>query len=161
MWSGPGCYASYLHLFKSSNFYFPSLKTLTQERKDMHFRNFESLLLGSITALSLWLLENHWSATGQWAYNYVCTLLKVFAFPLQLLASLVAQMVNYLPIMQRPGFDPWVGKIPWRKEWQPTPVFLPGESHGQRNLASYSPWGHKESDMTEWLTLSFSAAIDQ
>ena len=49
----------------------------------------------------------------------------------------------------RPGFNPWVGKIPWRKEWQPTPVFLPGESHGQRSLVGYSPWGHKESDMTE------------
>ena len=46
-------------------------------------------------------------------------------------------------------FDSWVGKIPWRRKWQPTPVFLPGQSHGQRNLAGYSPWGHKESDMTE------------
>ena len=52
----------------------------------------------------------------------------------------------------RPGFDPWVGKIPWRRAWQPTPVFLPGESHGQRSLVGYSPWGHKESDTTEWLS---------
>ena len=52
----------------------------------------------------------------------------------------------------RPGFDPWVGKIPWRRAWQPTPVFLPRESHGQRNLENYSPWGHKESDMTEQLS---------
>ena len=44
---------------------------------------------------------------------------------------------------KRCGFDPWVGKIPWRGAWQPTPVFLPGESHGQRNLAGYSPWGCK------------------
>ena len=41
------------------------------------------------------------------------------------------------------------GKIPWRYTWQPTPVFLPGESHGQRSLAGYSPWGGQESDMTE------------
>jgi len=41
------------------------------------------------------------------------------------------------------------GKIPWRREWQSTPVFLPGKSHGQRSLVVYSPWGHKESDMTE------------
>ena len=41
------------------------------------------------------------------------------------------------------------GEIPWRRAWQPTPVFLPGESHGQRSLASYSPWSHKESDITE------------
>ena len=50
---------------------------------------------------------------------------------------------------RRPGFDPWVGKIPWRRKWQPTPVFLPGKSHGWRSLVGYCPWGHKESDMTE------------
>ena len=44
--------------------------------------------------------------------------------------------------------DPWVGKIPWRRKWQPTPVFVPGESHGQRSLAGYSPWGRTESDRT-------------
>ena len=43
----------------------------------------------------------------------------------------------------RHGFNPWVRKIPWRKTWQPTPVFLPGKSHGQRSLMGYSPWGHK------------------
>ena len=47
-----------------------------------------------------------------------------------------------------------MGKILWGRAWQPTPVFLPGEFHGQRSLAGYSPWGHKESDMTEQLTLS-------
>ena len=46
-------------------------------------------------------------------------------------------------------FDPWVGKILWQGAWQPTPVFLPGESHGQRGLAGYSPWDDKESDTTE------------
>ena len=46
------------------------------------------------------------------------------------------------------GFNPWVGKIPWRRKWQPTLVFLPGESHEQRRLG-VSPWGYKESDMTE------------
>ena len=56
----------------------------------------------------------------------------------------------------RPGFDPWFGKIPWRRKRQPTPVFLPAESRGQRSLVGYSPWGCKESDMTERLTLSFS-----
>ena len=45
--------------------------------------------------------------------------------------------------MQRCGFDPWVRMIPGTRKWQPTPVFLPGESHGQRNLAGYHPWGHK------------------
>ena len=50
---------------------------------------------------------------------------------------------------RRRRFSPWVGKIPWRREWQPTPVFLPGKSHGQKSLAGYSPWGRKELDMTE------------
>ena len=50
---------------------------------------------------------------------------------------------------KRCRFNPWVRKIPWRSEWQPTAVFLPGKSHGQRSLAGYSPWGHKESDTTE------------
>ena len=44
---------------------------------------------------------------------------------------------------RRLGLDLWVGKIPWRKKWQPTPVFLPGKSHGQRSLEGHSPWGHK------------------
>ena len=54
---------------------------------------------------------------------------------------------------RRLGFDPWVGKIPWRRAWQPTPVFLPGKSHRQGSLVVYSPRGCKESDMTEQLTL--------
>ena len=55
------------------------------------------------------------------------------------------------------AFDPWVGKMPWRRKWQCAAVFLPGESHGQRSLAGYSPWGHTEwpqcssVDMTEQL----------
>ena len=53
---------------------------------------------------------------------------------------------------RRLRFDPWVGKIPWRRKWQPTPVHLPGKSHGQRSLVGYSPQGHKESDTTEQLT---------
>ena len=50
---------------------------------------------------------------------------------------------------KRQGFDTWVEKVLWRRAWQFAPVFLPGVSHGQRNLAGYSPWGHKESDTTE------------
>ena len=48
-------------------------------------------------------------------------------------------------------FNPWVGKIPWRRKWQSTPVLLPGKFHGQRSLVGYSSWGHKELDMTERL----------
>ena len=51
---------------------------------------------------------------------------------------------------RRPGFDPWIRKVPWKREWLPTPIFLPGEFYGQKSLAGYSPWGHKELDITEW-----------
>ena len=55
---------------------------------------------------------------------------------------------------ERPRFNPWVRKIPWRREWLPTPGLLPRESHGQRSLAGYSPWGLQELDTTEGLMLS-------
>ena len=54
----------------------------------------------------------------------------------------------------RPRFDPWVEKILWRRKWQPTPVLLPGKSHG-RSLVGYSPWSPKESNMTEWLYFTY------
>ena len=54
---------------------------------------------------------------------------------------------------KRREFDPWVKKVPWSKKWQPASVFLPGESHGMRSLAGYSPWGRKEPDTTEWLSM--------
>ena len=64
--------------------------------------------------------------------------------------SLVAQMVKCLCLQcGRPGFDPWVRKILWRRKWQPTPVLLLGKSHGRRSLVGYSLWGHGELDMTE------------
>ena len=62
-------------------------------------------------------------------------------YPLQYSwASLVTQLDKNLPGI------PGLGRFPWRRPWQPTPVFLPGESHGQRSLAGYSPWGYKELD---------------
>ena len=67
-------------------------------------------------------------------------------------------MVKNLPAnagdIKRHAFDPWVRKNPWRREWLPTPVFLPREFYGQRSLAGYSPWGCEQSDTTEQLTLS-------
>ena len=53
---------------------------------------------------------------------------------------------------RRRRFSPWVRKIPWRRKWQPTPAFLPGESHGQRSLVGYSPQGRRESDTTKGLS---------
>ena len=70
------------------------------------------------------------------------------------------QMVKRLPEMQRePGFNPWVGKIPWRRKWQSTLLFLPGKCHGWSSLVGYSPWGGKESDATELAFLSFSIPL--
>ena len=56
---------------------------------------------------------------------------------------------------RRHRFDPWVRKLPWRRKRQPTPVFLPAESHGQRSLVGYSPSGRKESDTTERLATTY------
>ena len=54
-----------------------------------------------------------------------------------------------------PGSNPGLGKISWRRKWQPTPVFLPGKSHGRKSLIGYSSWGRKESDTTEQLHFHF------
>ena len=75
-------------------------------------------------------------------------------------ASLVSQRVKSLPAMwDTCRFNPSVGKILWRRKWQPTAVFLPRESHGQRSLADYSLQGHKEFDMTELFHLSLSFGL--
>ena len=67
--------------------------------------------------------------------------------------------VSHLEVLVfgRPGFNPLVGKIPWRRKWQPTPLFLPGKSHGQGSLVGYSPRGCRELDTTEQLTVQFTS----
>ena len=60
-------------------------------------------------------------------------------------------MVKNPPVRWRHGFNPWAGKIPWRRKWQPTSVFLPGKSHGQRSLVGYSPWSCK-GVRYDWMT---------
>ena len=81
------------------------------------------------------------------------TTLSVRLKPYPLPRPMEAQVVNYPLQYKRPGFDPWVRKIPWRRARLPTPVFLPAESDVERSLAGYSPWGHKELDSIERLTL--------
>ena len=68
------------------------------------------------------------------------------------LYNLIYILYTYLLQYRRPGFDSWVRKIPWRRKWQSTPVFLPGESHGQRNLAGYSPWVLKSQTQLSYST---------
>ena len=81
-------------------------------------------------------------------------------------ASPVALVVKNLPASagdsREHGFDPWVGKVPWRRAWQPTSVFLSGESHGQSNVAGYSPQSHKELDtLKQYSTHAYSVLISQ
>ena len=68
-------------------------------------------------------------------------------------ASPVTQLVKNLPTnagdLRKVDSITGSGRFPWRRKWQPTPVFLPGKSHGQRGWGGYSPWGHNESDTTE------------
>ena len=78
----------------------------------------------------------------------------VFPAPKYLLGGFPGgSVVKNLPAsvcqLQEAWVQSWVEKISWRRRWQPTPVFLPGKSQGQRSVAGYSPWGHKESDTTE------------
>ena len=60
---------------------------------------------------------------------------------------------------RRLRFNPWVGKIPWKKKWQPTSVFLSGKSHGQGSVTDCKLWGHKESDVTQWLSTYTQADV--
>ena len=84
--------------------------------------------------------------------NHISDHLEYVTIIVRVWASQVMLVVKNPPAKaedKRHGFDPCVRKIPWRRAWQPTPVFLPGESYGQRTLAGYRPWGHKESDTTK------------
>ena len=74
-------------------------------------------------------------------------------------ASLVAQLVKNLPAMQKTRVRSLGKKIPWRRKWQPTLVPLPGEFHGQRSQAGYSPWDPEELDTTVQLTFIFTFSL--
>ena len=72
----------------------------------------------------------------------------------------MTQLVKRIHLQwRRPGFDPWVGKIPWRRERPPTPVFLPGESQGQKSLVGYGLESRKESDTTADLAQAYTGAL--
>ena len=115
----------------------------------LHFAYLFYLLLDTWVVYSclLWIIL---------LWTWVCQGGNTFLYPFNLLYSLTSHSSDG---KESPcnagdqGFDPWIRKIPWRRKWQSTPVFLPGEFHGQRSLVVYSPWGHKELDMTERLTL--------
>ena len=90
-------------------------------------------------------VRHDWATELKWTDTYTCICIYTWA-------SLVTQIIKNLPVIRRPQFDPWVRKIRWSREWQPTAVLLPGELHRQRGLAGYGPWGCSESDTTKQLT---------
>ena len=99
-----------------------------------------SVLLEKLSREKLWalpLFEKQRSHYVNFTALVLCNLTKLT----------IAQLVNNLPAMQ----ETWVGKMPWIRKWQPTPAFLPGESHRQRSLAGYSPWSCKS---RKWLSNS-------
>ena len=114
-----------------------------------------------LVARALFCKCEHWGADmliialaltageGKAEFTQACLMLKLWFSTFCYIASSGGSVVMNSPAnVGRRGLSPWVGNIPWRREWQPTPVFLPGESHGQRSLAGYSPWGCTDSDMT-------------
>ena len=123
------------------------------------------------------------TVTKMWKVNWIKTFQKKFEFQFQLFKKKKkAKLRNSLEIQwlegfpdgasgkepacqcrrhHRLGYNTWVGKIPWRREWQPTPVLLPGDSHGLRSLVGCGPQGCKESDTTEatWLACTPMVSI--
>jgi len=112
------------------------------------FKSFSSTLYFKLKQM-IKLLNHYTEWSQQWTEEIYRNIQHLFSFK-----GLPRWLSSKEPACRsrrhrRHGFDTWVRKISWREKWQPTPVFLPGESHGQRNLAGYSPWSHKELEMTE------------
>ena len=140
---------SLAYIQKRWKLYFKKIHT-----PNVHSSNFYN---SQITLMSI----DRWMLIDNMVYIHNVKLLRIKKNEVMPFASLVAQRIKHFLYCRRPGFDPCVGKIPWRRKWQSIPVFLPGESHGQRSLAGRSPQGHKESDTTERLhthTVPFAAA---
>ena len=95
----------------------------------------------------------HYCFMLRWILERKCSI-KFCLLHKQLKCFPVAQMVKNPLAMQETGVWSLGWEGPWKREWQHTPIFLPGESHEQRSLAGYSPWVRKELDTTEWLKLS-------
>ena len=96
--------------------------------------------------ISLFIIPNITLVINTSVNNCIQTIIRTLYYvaPGMCWAPLVTLMVRICLQCRRPGFDPWVGKIPWRRKWQPILVFLSGEFHGQRSLACYSLCGRKE-----------------
>ena len=112
-----------------------------------------AFLARTLQWVAIFFFKGHsWPKDWTSISHILCTAGRFFTIEPLGWASQVVLVVKNLPANagdMRCRFDLWVGKIPWRKEWQPTLEFLPGESHGQRSLVGYSLWGRTELDMTE------------
>ena len=97
------------------------------------------------------LVGNSPGVTNSWtrlsAHTWACTHTHTHTH------TLLIQLLTRTIRCKRARLDPKVRKILWSRKWQPTPVFLPEKFHGQKSLVGYSPWGHKELDMSEWLSI--------
>ena len=102
-------------------------------------------------SLVIWRAGTH-SPLRRRNFKLLTAILEAKGFPD---GSEVKASACICPQCGRARFNPWIGKMPWRRKWQPTPVFLPGESHGWRSLVGYSPLGRKEWDTTELLHFHF------
>ena len=119
--------------------------------KSSWFMDLTFQVLCNIVLYSIRLLSPPDTSTAEWHFHFGPASVTYWT-PTR--ASLLAQPVNNLPTIQETWVQSTDPEDPWRREWQLTPPFLPGESHGQRSLAGYSPWDCKKSDMTEQLTPS-------
>ena len=158
-----GCFLKWLYCFILSQAICESLVPLHQQlvKTDFFFNN----LVNIYTILSSSLFIQVGSGRSLQSSGIVCVCVCVCfikAYQLDLFPSRLLNLnldfpcgsdvkVSAYNACRRPRFIPWVRKIAWRRKWQPTPVHLPGESHGWRSLVGYSPWGRKESDTTEQL----------
>jgi len=97
----------------------------------------------------LWIRKRNWSTREK---HHLFSLKNCFSQESHMWLLNCSKSNPDLLQCRKSAFDSWVGKICWRREWQPTPVFLPGESHKQRSLAGYSSWGSRKLNITEQLT---------
>ena len=111
----------------------------TQRPHQEGLRSWMELWMGETLGLFLF----HWRNSSIWCFTHCITSRNIRKTYLKITYSLYVGRKEWFTQYLSPGFKPWVRKILWRRAWKPTPVFLPGESHGQRSLVGYSSWGHK------------------
>ena len=125
---------------------FPSIKVFSSESA-LHIRSPKYWCFSFQSLNSLFIMYGHQFHLPHWLFQLHLLSWGCDYSP-QIGLSWFLRWQRICPQCERPKFDPWVGKIPWRREWLPTPVYRLGEFHGL-----YSPWGRKESHTIEWLSL--------